>query len=115
MRLPEKWCHIDEAAQLVKRTPRTIRYWAHQGHVRYRLTPKGREYEAGSLLQAKKAARDRRQYFNWKPGPGRPPHQARPQIRTLLAEGQKPVDIAQQLNCSTYLVYRVRRELKGTT
>ncbi|WP_109333046.1 helix-turn-helix domain-containing protein [Rhodococcus oxybenzonivorans] len=113
--LPERWLTLDEAARLVGRTPRTINSWAAAGHIRVRRTGSGRRFEFNELLDARDAARARREFGNWKPGPGRPPHPARPQIRTLLAEGQKPVDIAQQLNCSAYLVYRVRRELKGTT
>jgi hypothetical protein len=65
------WVGGDEAARIVKRTTRTIRSWAHNGHVRYRTTTNGREYEAGSLLQAKRDAQARYDNRPIIAGPGR--------------------------------------------
>lgn len=110
-RLPELWVGIDEAARIVKRTPRTIRSWSAQRLIAVRHSPTGRQYEVSQLLAARDAARDRRQYGNWKPGPGRPPHPARPRITELLTEGWSVPEIAHQLDCTTSIVRTVQKEL----
>ncbi|GAF47382.1 hypothetical protein RW1_040_00440 [Rhodococcus wratislaviensis NBRC 100605] len=110
-RMPELWVNADEAARIVKRTPRTIRSWSTQRLINARNSPSGRQYEVSQLLAARDAARDRRQYGNWKPGPGRPPHPARPRIAELLAEGWSVLDIADHIGCTTSIVRTVQKEL----
>lgn len=110
---PKHWIPKAEALRLIDRSDHTLAVWTRSGLVHRRTRAGIHVWEASELLRAKETKRQN--YLN-KPrraGLGRGNrHPATDEVRQMIAEGHRNVDIIRAVGCGNHIVGKIRKEMR---